>query len=145
MTARPIDPGQFKTFIELAVRWGDMDALGHVNNAVYFTYFESARIIYFDRIGAFSRFGEEGIGPILASAQCDYLSPLTYPAAIEIGARVSSVGTTSFAMEYLVRHKVTRESCAVGTGVGVMFDYRAKRKVPVPEAMREAIRRVDGV
>ena len=138
-------PSLFKIEIQLPVRWGDMDALGHVNNAKYLTYFESARIAYFDQIGAFARYSSEGIGPILATTRCDYLSPVVYPATLLVGARVVKVGTTSFEMEYLIRDANDGRPCAFGTSVQVLFDYRNQVKTPIPAEVREAIRALDGI
>lgn len=138
------DSKDYKVEIEIPVRWGDMDALGHVNNTVYFVYFESARIAYFDRVGAFSRYDGEGLGPILANAHCDFLLPVEYPATLICGARVSRVGRTSFTMDYLLRDKESGAVVARGSCVNVMYDYRAQRPTEVPDFIREAIRELDG-
>ncbi len=143
--AESAEPAQFNVELEIPVRWGDMDALGHVNNTVYFVYFESARIAYFDRIGAFSKYDGEGLGPILASTHCNFLRPVAYPATLLCGVRVSRIGHSSFAMDYRIRDKATGVEVATGSCVNVMFDYRAQKKVAVPAFIREAIRSLDGV
>ena len=72
----------------LTTSLGDIDLLGHVNNVVYFRWFESARIAYFDKVRMWE-FGETvGIGPILHSINCRYRIPLTYPDTVSVGARV---------------------------------------------------------
>src|SRR6478752_4362546 len=85
--------------ITLPVQWSEMDALGHVNNARFFTWFESARIALFERIGVATT-GPAGIGPILATTSCDFLRPVVYPATLRVGVRVSKIGETSLGMEY---------------------------------------------
>ncbi len=127
--------------LDLPVLWGDMDALRHVNNARYFTWFESARIALVQRIGAAAGVGVGGeIGPILASATCDYLRPITFPATVRVGARVSEVGSSSLRLEYAVeRTDAPDDLCARGTSVIVLVRYATLEKVRVPDEARAAI------
>ena len=120
-----------------AVRWGDMDAFGHVNNTIFFKWFEDARIATFMEIGVEAD-PPLGVAPILARTDCDFLAPVTFPATVEIGCRVPRVGNTSFVMEYAVR-VVDGPLVARGSGVVVMVDYRTGQKVPVPDQVREGI------
>ncbi|MFW6242474.1 MAG: acyl-CoA thioesterase, partial [Thermodesulfobacteriota bacterium] len=92
----------FPVVIDIPVAWGEMDAFGHVNNIIYFRYFESARIAYFDHVGYEALMEEEGLGPILAATSCRYRVPLTFPDTVSVGARVASVDTDRFRMEYRV-------------------------------------------
>ena len=73
--------------IEIPIAWGDMDAFTHVNNVVYFKHFESVRIAYFEKLSFMQFKDQTGIGPILASTQCTYKIPLTYPDIVTAGAR----------------------------------------------------------
>ncbi|MFT3765294.1 MAG: thioesterase family protein [Minicystis sp.] len=131
--------------LDLPVQWGEMDALRHVNNARFFTWFESARIAYFDRLraaipGAGATVGLGEIGPILASTSCDFLRPITYPAVIRVGARVTELGNSSMRMEYAVaRTDAPEDLCAKGTSVVVLVRYATLQKVRVPDEMRAAI------
>lgn len=125
--------------LTIPVQWSDMDALGHVNNARFFTWFESARIALFDRIGVATG-GPAGIGPILATTSCDFLRPVVYPATLRVGARVSKVGETSIGMEYEIRDSDGSAGLyARGTSVAVLVDYRTMKKVRVPDDVRAAI------
>lgn len=119
------------------VHWGDMDALGHVNNTIYFRWFETARIAFFDRIGLKAA-GKPAVGPILAHTSCDFLRPLTYPATVLAGARSGRIGRTSFTMEYGVQ-QVGGPMVARGSGVIVLVDYQTGAKVPIPADLRQAI------
>ena len=121
-----------------------MDAFGHVNNTVYFRYFESARIAYLDRIGF--RGDEGSVGPILASTHCRFRQPLVYPDAIRVGARTTGLQEDRFTMEYRVIRvgETVGEIVAEGGGVVVGFDYQERRKAPLPEAVREHIRELEG-
>lgn len=135
----------FPVTLELPVQWGEMDALRHVNNAQFFRWFESARIAYFDRLrasipGAGATVGLGDIGPILASTSCDFLRPVTYPAVVRVGARVSELGNSSMRMDYAVeRTDAPDDLCAKGTSVVVLVRYSTLQKVRVPDEMRAAI------
>ena len=85
----------YPVVVRQAVVWGEMDAYRHVNNTVYFRYFENARLEYFRRLRWFEYEDETGIGPILAATQARFRRPLTYPDTISIGARITDIGTTS--------------------------------------------------
>ena len=122
--------------LELPVLWGDMDAFGHVNNTVYFRWFESARMAYFERVGIDVARPEKA-GPILATTTCEFLAPIEYPATIVTGARVPTVRNTSFVMEYGI--KKDGSLVATGSGVIVLVDYETGDKVSVPDMIREAI------
>jgi acyl-CoA thioester hydrolase len=130
---------RFPIVIDEAVRWGDLDALGHVNNTLYFRYFESARIAYFERVAFVPESGHEGTGPILASTECRFRRPLRYPDRLKVGARVASLADDRFTMEYVVWSESLATIAARGEAVIVSFDYGAGRKVPLPEATRRAL------
>lgn len=124
--------------VEIPVAWGDMDAFGHVNNAVYFRWFESARIAYFEKIGLNERMRREKKGPILARTSCDYEKPLTFPDTVRATASVVKLGNTSFVMEYRVtseRHGLA----ARGEGVVVLVDYEKGGKLPLDDELRARI------
>jgi acyl-CoA thioester hydrolase len=126
--------------VPIRVQWGDMDALGHVNNARYFTWFESARIALFERLRLDST-GTPEVGPILARTSCDFLAPVTYPAELVAGTRITRLGNTSFGMEYALR-RVSPEPeriVARGEGVIVLIDYRSGAKVPIRDDLRAAL------
>jgi acyl-CoA thioester hydrolase len=113
-----------------------MDALGHVNNARFFTWFESARIALFERIGVATS-GPSATGPILATTTCDFLRAVVYPATVRVGVRVAKVGETSITMEYEVADDA--HVYARGSSVAVLVDYGTMAKVRVPDDVRAAI------
>lgn len=126
--------------IEIPVAWGEMDAFRHVNNTVYFRYFESVRMVYFERIGLLDILCETGVGPILATTRCDFKFPLTYPDRVDVGTRVSEIGEDRFTMMYHVFSQQAGRTAARGEGVIVSYDYGAGGKCPLPDAARERIR-----
>ncbi len=131
--------GPFPVVVEFPIAWGEMDALRHVNNVVYFRYLENARIAYFDRIMMWDMMEKTGVGPILASMQCRYKIPLFYPDTISVGARVTKIGRDRFTMEYRVVSHRMGKIAAEGEGVLVTFDYRENRKVPLPKELLKNI------
>jgi acyl-CoA thioester hydrolase len=125
--------------VAISVQWGDMDALGHVNNARYFTWFESARMALFERVGLTS-VGTPTVGPILAHTRCDFLAPVTYPAELVAGSRIDRLGTTSFTMgSGIARAATPGELVARGEGVVVLIDYTSGAKVPIPDDLRSRL------
>src|SRR5438132_11153085 len=92
----------FPVIVELPVVWGEMDSYRHVNNVVYFRYFESARLEYFRRLDWFAFEKETGVSPILAATQARFRKPLTYPDTIHVGARVVAVAEDRFTLDHLI-------------------------------------------
>lgn len=128
----------FSVIIEVPVSWGEMDAFSHVNNIVYFRYFESGRIKYFEEMDYF-KYIDQGIGPILASTSCRYRLPLTYPDTVSIGTRVTKLTEDRFWMQYHVISHKHKKLAAEGEGVIVSFDYKTNKKVALPVELREKI------
>ena len=134
----------YPVVISLPVQWGDQDAFLHVNNTVYFRWFESARIAYGERVGLFGLMKAERIGPILASITCQYRLPITYPDEVMIGARITRIGRTSMTMEHCLLSEAAGAVAADGSSVMVLYDYKTERPHPVPENIREAIEGLEG-
>ena len=133
----------FPVIVELPVVWGEMDSYRHVNNVVYFRYFETARLEYFQRIDWFNYEKETGIGPILAATQARYRKSLTYPDTISVGARVSTLGADRCTMDYLLVSHRLGEVAAEGQGTVVTFHYPDGKKVPMPDELRRRIERLE--
>src|SRR5205814_4347086 len=126
----------FPVVIHQAVVWGDMDSYAHVNNVVYFRYFENARIALLDRVEWLRSMRETGLGPIAASTSARFRKPLTYPDHILIGARVADVQPDRVTIEHRIVSTRWDAVATVGEVVVVSFDYRQGRKAPIPEAVR---------
>ncbi len=129
----------YPVVIEIPIAWGDMDAFQHVNNVVYFKHFESARISYFEKIDFLEVMNRTGIGPILASTQCRYKIPLTYPDHVTVGARVDTIEKDRFIMKYAVISHKLKKIAALGEGVLVTFDYQNNKKAFIPDEIRKRI------
>ncbi len=125
--------------IVLPIQWGDMDALGHVNNAVFFRWFESVRVAIGLKAGLVSTPPGE-TGPIVAHQSCDYRKPLRYPGDVTVGARVRRIGTTSIEMEYAIaRTDAPGDLVATGRSIVVLVHYGSGEKVPVPTPLRVSL------
>jgi acyl-CoA thioester hydrolase len=134
----------YPVVIQLPVVWGEMDSYRHVNNVVYFRYFESARLEYVRRLDWFEFEHATGIGPILAATQCRFRKPLTYPDTISVTVRAGSVGEDRFVMEHLVISHRLQAVAAEGQGTVVTFDYRHHKKVSIPDELRRRIAELEG-
>jgi acyl-CoA thioester hydrolase len=122
-----------------AIRWGDMDMMGHVNNTVYFRYLETARIAWLEQIEGSP--DPAGIGPVIINAHCTFKKQLKYPGEIEVSTYVGTAGRSSFEMTHEIRlvgpdgqagHDVHAEG---GTKI-VWVDLQAEKSVPLPEKVR---------
>jgi acyl-CoA thioester hydrolase len=121
------------------VIWGDMDAFGHVNNTVYFRYFEDARMAYFDRTGV-SHYREKNlVGPILASTRCDFRRPLSYPEQISIAARALVTGPRKIEFQYAIYSDDSGVLVAEGDSLVVFYDYREHASCEIPDAIVAAL------
>ena len=129
----------------ISVRWGDMDSMGHVNNAKYFTYCESARMSYFAAIRMYDHREGEKHGPALAAAHLNFRAQVRYPSELDVLTRVSEIGRSSFRMEYEIVYRDSRERVADGHGIIVWVDYGAGRSIPMPESLKQAIRQYEGM
>ncbi len=131
------------TQIEVPVRWGDMDALQHVNNINYFQFCESARIAYFETIGLFDKTGST-LGPSLVAAQLNFRRQVHYPATLQVGVSASKIGNTSFTLSYVIRNSAGNELVADGSSVVVWVDYSREKPVPLPEELIERMVELEG-
>ena len=135
----------YPVVIEIPVTWGEMDAFQHVNNTVYFRYFESVRIAYFERLNLIEFMNQTGVGPILASTQCRFKIPLTYPDTVSVGTRVSQIEQDRFVMEHVVVSHRLQKIAAHGEGLIVSYNYREQKKTPIPPEMKQRILDLEGL
>lgn len=128
----------FRHRTTIQVRFRDTDSFGHVNNAVFFSYAELARIRYFVDLLQPER-GFEGMPLILARVECDFRSPILFGQEITVQTRVDRIGRSSIAMSH--RMTATPDDRVVGEvqSVLVTYDYTAARSIPVPDDWRERI------
>jgi acyl-CoA thioester hydrolase len=134
--------------LAIQIRWRDLDALGHVNNAVYLTYFELARLAYVrSLLGADAPRDPRTLLPydfqfILAEVTCHYRSPATLDDQLVVTIWVSQVGRKSYVFEYRINDEVNGRLVAEGCSTQVWFDYAANESRPVPAAI---VARMEGL
>ena len=122
----------------IAVRWGDMDAAGHVNNTVYFRYMEQARIGWFDAlIPAAEAWLSTGI--VIANASCNFKRPINYPATVEVKLLAGEPGGSSVATFYELR--VEDELYADGAATVVFIDMQKHKPIRIPDPIRDLLKK----
>lgn len=124
----------------LEIRFSDIDALGHVNNAVYLSYFEQARIQFFNQFGGRKwNWAEDGL--LLARNEVNYLKPLLLHDQAHIEIRCTHVGTKSFTLAYRLYRKAAsgNELCTEGLSVLVCYNYLTKTSIAIPDLWRKEL------
>lgn len=122
---------------EIEVRFRDLDALGHVNNAVFLTYLESARLAYWLQVTG--RRDLANMDVILARAEVDFRSPVSYGERLAVGVRCASVRRSSLVLEQAIAAAAGERLVAEARKVLVHYDYAAGRPVPIPETLRQRL------
>jgi len=133
----------FPVIVTQAVVWGDMDSFQHVNNVVYFRYFENSRLEYFRRLDWFAIQETTGVGPILASTQARFRRALTYPDVIHIGTRLLDLQADRFTIEHHIVSEAQDTIVTIGQGSIVAFNYGSSAKAPLPNDLIERIRALE--
>lgn len=120
---------------KMPIRWGDMDAYGHVNNTVYFRYMEQARVEWIEEMQVLVRPGGEG--PVIINAACTFLKPMNYPGVVEVRTYVGAVGRSS--CQTYVDMLIDDEVYAEGAAKVVWMDTQTGKSVPLPEHVRAVL------
>ncbi|MFK7891870.1 MAG: acyl-CoA thioesterase [Granulosicoccus sp.] len=125
--------GHFLHQVDLPVRWGDMDALGHVNNCIYFQYFEITRLHWFDTLG-FPPLATTDEGMVIVDNHAQYLKPVVYPMHITIRMSGHSPGRSSFISTYVLT--VDGTVYTTGSAKIVWINTLQGKSVPLPDSIR---------
>lgn len=126
----------------IRIRWGDMDAMGHVNNTVYFRYMEQARIGWFDALVPRGQaWGQAAI--VIADAHCNYLRPITYPGTVEVRLYVGRIGGSSVATSYELRVDADPKPYADGAATVVFIDTARQKAMRIPDEIRGKLARTE--
>ena len=122
----------------MPMRWGDMDAMGHVNNTIYFRYMEIVRIEWLHRVGGPP--DPKGTGPVIVNAFCNFIRQLEYPGDVLARHYVANPGRSSFETYItLERSDEPGVICADGGAKTVWVDFNAKKSVPLPDWLRALV------
>jgi len=141
VSSRPSRPDRtaYRRFATIQTRWEDNDVYGHVNNVVYYSFFDTAVNRYLIEAGALDIEAGAVIG-LVVETQCRYHAPLAFPDILDVGIRVARVGTSSVRYEVAVFRQGGEEAAAAdGHFVHVYVDRATRRPVPLPEALRAAL------
>ena len=126
--------------LDIPIRWGDMDAMGHVNNTVYFRYMEQARISWFDHLGL--QPDPAGQGPVIVNAACTFVRQLEYPGTVLVRHHVGEIGRSSIMTHVdMMRSDDPEQVYAHGSAKVVWVDFPRQKSAPLPEAVRELAQR----
>lgn len=138
------EKAKFKFKMKLDIRWSDMDEMRHVNNAVYLTYFEQARVYYFQES---CQWDWKEIGVILANSHVEYLRPVVFPNPTFVYVRTSKLGNKSFEIQYIITSFANGVEQLTTTGYStmVMFDYKTQGSVAMPDYLKERIKTYEGL
>lgn len=134
---------EFHFELPIEVRFRDIDAMGHVNNAVYFSYMEQARIGYMRTVGLMpDRLNETSF--ILAEATCHFKAPVPFGMSLIVKVRVSALRHSSFLMEYRIEERGAQRLMALGRTINVAYDYAAGKSMPILPDWRAKIEQFEG-
>jgi acyl-CoA thioester hydrolase len=131
-----INLNQYPVYFEQKVQWGEMDAFQHVNNTVYFKYFENVRIKFMEEAGIMKSMKLHNAGPILAKIEANFKIPLVFTDTIKTYLSVKSIGNSSFVVEHIVWSEQHQKIACSGEGVVVMLDYATQTTVKLSDEMR---------
>lgn len=124
--------------LQIPVAWGDMDALGHVNNTIFLRWFESARIAWWDKVKPSEQLVAGSTGPILARTTIDYRRPVKFPDTITVTAATARVGGKSAVLSYRITSSAQQHAVvAEGETVIVLFDYHLNQTCQIDAALRD--------
>lgn len=129
----------FTYYHPITVRFADLDAQQHVNNAVYLSYAESARLGYYEQAGIWQRKSGINTGMVVAHIDIDYLAPIFFGQEIRVGLQLARLGHKSFSLEFLIESVPGGIPLASGTSVMVAYDSKREKSIPIPPDWRKKI------
>jgi acyl-CoA thioester hydrolase len=127
----------FPIIIDIPVQWGDMDALMHVNNVVYFRWWESSRLAYGERVGLIREGDVKKITTVLVKMECNFRHQLLYPDSVKIGARLKRIGNSSVDIEHRLLSLGQNKVAAEAISTVVTFDFEKQETVRIPDDIRQ--------
>ncbi|MBY8992561.1 MAG: acyl-CoA thioesterase [Candidatus Lokiarchaeota archaeon] len=128
------------TIVEkIPVRWGDMDARGHVNNTIYYRYFESTRISLFQLLDIYEEPTEVRVGPILSFQSCYYKAPLVYPDTVFVGAKITSIEGSKIIIKHILFSKKLERIAAEGEAHIIWYNYEKKEKFIISDDLKNKL------
>ena len=142
MSESPV-PGRsdYRVFYPINTRWSDNDIYGHVNNVMYYSYFDTAANRYLIEEGGLD-INDGTIVGFVVNSGCEYHAPISYPEPIEAGLRIDRLGNSSVQYGIAIFKEGVDQAVAHGHFVHVFVDRAANKSVPIPPKLREALQRI---
>jgi acyl-CoA thioester hydrolase len=129
----------FRFYHPIEIRYADIDAQRHVNNARYFTFMEQARVKYIENLGLWAGDDFDSAGIILVQQSCTYHRPIEYGASIRVGVKIKRLGTKSLEVAYQLVGDGDSDIHAEGSTILVTYDYKKRGSIPIPQFWRDKI------
>jgi len=137
-TEKPTARSDYQRFYPIITRWMDNDIYGHVNNVTYYSYFDSAVNRYLIEEGGLDIHDAPIVG-FVVNSHCNYLAPIAYPDAIEVGLRVNKLGNSSVTYGVAIFKEGEAQACAYGDFIHVFVERAANKAVAIPDGIRNAL------
>ena len=118
------------------VAWGEMDAFNHINNVIYFRYFETGRVEFFNKTNLWQSYIDENIRIVVGKLECNYVKEITHPAEIEIAVGIKKIGNSSLTVHHIV--KQNGEIAGHGEGIIVATNPQSGKSTPWTDTLRRA-------
>lgn len=131
---------EFEHSIDLQIRFNDIDILGHLNNTVYFSFFDTGKAYFFEHI-LDGRMDWQRVETVIANVDCCYISPIYFGEEIEVWTRCKSLHEKSFRLQQIIVEKKTKEYKAAAETVMVGFDPQTQKSIMLPDRWRTALLR----
>lgn len=140
-----MEKNTFTYYHPITVRYGDLDPQGHVNNAVYLTYLESARLGYYEKSGIWVPNSGVTTGMVVARVEIDYLATIRFGEAVQVGVRLGRMGEKSLTFAFQVELVLSCQPAARGVSVMVAYDNAKGQSRPIPLEWREKLNQFEGL
>jgi len=137
-------PEKFTYLHPITVRYGDLDPQGHVNNAVYLSYLESARLGYYEKSGIWTPTSTGTTGMVVVRIEIDYLAPIYFGQAVQVCLRMDRLGEKSLTFAFLIEALQDRQAFARGLSVMAAYDNKTGKSRPIPVEWRAKLNRFEG-
>ncbi|CZF80843.1 acyl-CoA thioesterase [Grimontia marina] len=134
-----VDFNEYPLSQSQAIVWNDMDALQHINNTVYFRYFEDVRVVMLEELKVFDFVKSHNIGPVVASTRCDFRAPLVYPDTITTVSWVENIQEKRYTMKYEIHSHSQQRCVAEGEALVVYCDFSTGKSCPIPADALEGL------
>jgi acyl-CoA thioester hydrolase len=130
---------EFRFYLPIQVRYGDLDPQRHVNNSRFFTYMEQGRISYFQHLGLWDGVDFDRMGAILLEAKIIFHEPITYGQSIRVGVRTEKLGNKSLEVITIIEDTASGKEVARGHSILVAYDYKSGQSMVIPDEWRRVV------